>query len=186
MLLVLFSPPQVQLESPVEKNMELQLNILKKKLEAIGVETEMCEPGQYNHLLCPEVCLLPFFKVECFLNIRSFSCRTCQLWCLDALESFAVLLDLCLSPNSCFTRDKKNVSLLLIMFQVWSCVQISFFGIELEVCHTVIIWRGNFYFWVEGVDYSIKNDNPRKSESIRVFHTNAFNLFDSSLHFALG
>ncbi|KAG5005868.1 hypothetical protein JHK85_024410 [Glycine max] len=47
-------PRPVQLESPVEKNMELQLNILKKKLEAIGVETEMCEPGQYNHLLCPE------------------------------------------------------------------------------------------------------------------------------------
>ena len=58
----------------MEKSVEFQLNILKKKLEAIGMETGMCEPGQYNHLLCPEVCLLPFFKVECF-----FESRTSQL-----------------------------------------------------------------------------------------------------------
>ncbi|KAL2970253.1 hypothetical protein AAZX31_15G128600 [Glycine max] len=47
-------PRPVQLESPMGKSVEFQLNILKKKLEAIGMETGMCEPGQYNHLLCPE------------------------------------------------------------------------------------------------------------------------------------
>ncbi|KAG4946163.1 hypothetical protein JHK87_042170 [Glycine soja] len=50
-------PRPVQLESPMGKSVEFQLNILKKKLEAIGMETGMCEPGQYNHLLCPEVAI---------------------------------------------------------------------------------------------------------------------------------
>ncbi|XP_020230809.1 twinkle homolog protein, chloroplastic/mitochondrial isoform X2 [Cajanus cajan] len=48
-------PRPVQLETtPVEKHVELQFNILKKKLDAVGMETGICVPGQYNHLLCPK------------------------------------------------------------------------------------------------------------------------------------
>ncbi|KAL9320589.1 hypothetical protein ACSQ67_012428 [Phaseolus vulgaris] len=47
-------PRPVQLESPGSKSVELQFNILKKRLEAVGMETGICVPGQYNHLLCPE------------------------------------------------------------------------------------------------------------------------------------
>ncbi|KAK7303608.1 hypothetical protein RJT34_14518 [Clitoria ternatea] len=47
-------PRPVHLENPEEKSAELQFNILKKKLEAVGMETGICVPGQYNHLLCPE------------------------------------------------------------------------------------------------------------------------------------
>lgn len=34
--------------------MEFQFSILKKKLKAVGMDTGICMPGQYNHLLCPE------------------------------------------------------------------------------------------------------------------------------------
>jgi hypothetical protein len=38
-----------------ENNVEMQFEVLKKKLETVGIETGICVPGQYNHLLCPEV-----------------------------------------------------------------------------------------------------------------------------------
>ncbi|XP_075659784.1 twinkle homolog protein, chloroplastic/mitochondrial isoform X1 [Castanea sativa] len=42
------------LESPTEYRLETtQLKILKRKLEELGMDTEICVPGQYNHLLCP-------------------------------------------------------------------------------------------------------------------------------------
>ncbi|KAF3942941.1 hypothetical protein CMV_030452, partial [Castanea mollissima] len=42
------------LESPAEYRLETtQLKILKRKLEELGMDTEICVPGQYNHLLCP-------------------------------------------------------------------------------------------------------------------------------------
>ncbi|XP_030960881.1 twinkle homolog protein, chloroplastic/mitochondrial isoform X2 [Quercus lobata] len=42
------------LESPAEYRLETtQLKILKQKLEELGMDTEICVPGQYNHLLCP-------------------------------------------------------------------------------------------------------------------------------------
>ncbi|BAT87716.1 Twinkle-like protein [Vigna angularis] len=47
-------PRPVQLENPEAKRAELQFNILRKRLEAVGMETGICEPGQYNHLICPE------------------------------------------------------------------------------------------------------------------------------------
>ncbi|TKY45238.1 Twinkle-like protein [Spatholobus suberectus] len=47
------SPGQCNWENPEEKSVELQFSILKK-LEAVGMETGICVPGQYNHLLCPE------------------------------------------------------------------------------------------------------------------------------------
>jgi len=51
--LVWFS--EVQLESSEAKSVELQYGILKERLEAVGMETGICVPGQYNHLLCPKV-----------------------------------------------------------------------------------------------------------------------------------
>ncbi|PNX78648.1 hypothetical protein L195_g034626, partial [Trifolium pratense] len=45
-------PRPVHLE---ENNVEMQFAILKKKLEIVGIETGICVPGQYNHLLCPKV-----------------------------------------------------------------------------------------------------------------------------------
>ncbi|XP_027352791.1 twinkle homolog protein, chloroplastic/mitochondrial isoform X2 [Abrus precatorius] len=47
-------PRPVHLENAAEKSVDMQFNILKKKLEAVGMETGICVPGQYNHLLCPE------------------------------------------------------------------------------------------------------------------------------------
>ncbi|CAJ2657864.1 unnamed protein product [Trifolium pratense] len=44
-------PRPVHLE---ENNVEMQFAILKKKLEIVGIETGICVPGQYNHLLCPK------------------------------------------------------------------------------------------------------------------------------------
>ncbi|KAK4597888.1 hypothetical protein RGQ29_015417 [Quercus rubra] len=42
------------LETPAEYRLETtQLKILKQKLEELGMDTEICVPGQYNHLLCP-------------------------------------------------------------------------------------------------------------------------------------
>jgi hypothetical protein len=53
-----------------ENNVEMQFEVLKKKLETVGIETGICVPGQYNHLLCPEVfffcfALFLFFVVFC-------------------------------------------------------------------------------------------------------------------------
>ncbi|KAK2394672.1 DNA helicase [Trifolium repens] len=44
-------PRPVHLE---ENSVEMQFEVLKKKLETVGIETGICVPGQYNHLLCPE------------------------------------------------------------------------------------------------------------------------------------
>nr|POE71142.1 twinkle like protein, chloroplastic/mitochondrial [Quercus suber] len=43
------------LESPAESRLETtQLKILKQKLEELGMDNEICVPGQHNHLLCPK------------------------------------------------------------------------------------------------------------------------------------
>lgn len=58
--------------------MEMKFNVLKKKLEVLGIDNGIYVPGQYNNLICPEVffilyltlilfCVV-FFKVECFLK----------------------------------------------------------------------------------------------------------------------
>ncbi|KAK7329649.1 hypothetical protein VNO77_23821 [Canavalia gladiata] len=47
-------PRPVHLENPEEKNVEMQFSILKQRLEAVGMDSGICVPGQYNHLLCPE------------------------------------------------------------------------------------------------------------------------------------
>ncbi|KAJ1414365.1 TOPRIM domain [Sesbania bispinosa] len=47
-------PRPAQLENPDQSIGEVQFNMLKKKLEVVGVETGACVPGQYNHLLCPQ------------------------------------------------------------------------------------------------------------------------------------
>lgn len=44
-------PRPVHLE---ENSMESQFDILKKKLEVVGMDTGICVPGQNNHLLCPK------------------------------------------------------------------------------------------------------------------------------------
>lgn len=42
------------MESPTENGLDsAQLKILKQKLEELGMDSEICVPGQYNHLLCP-------------------------------------------------------------------------------------------------------------------------------------
>ncbi|KAF5480492.1 hypothetical protein F2P56_001242 [Juglans regia] len=47
-------PPPVYMESPTENGLDsAQLKILKQKLEELGMDSEICVPGQYNHLLCP-------------------------------------------------------------------------------------------------------------------------------------
>jgi hypothetical protein len=48
-----------------ENSVEMQFEVLKKKLETVGIETGICVPGQYNHLLCPEV----FFFLFCIVSI---------------------------------------------------------------------------------------------------------------------
>lgn len=45
-------PGPVLLENPEEKN-AAQLEILKHKLEELGMESDISMPGQFNHLLCP-------------------------------------------------------------------------------------------------------------------------------------
>lgn len=48
--------PEVHLESPEEGIVsETEFKILKGKLEDLGIESEELVPGQYNHLLCPNV-----------------------------------------------------------------------------------------------------------------------------------
>uniref|UniRef100_A0A2N9H9D8 Uncharacterized protein n=1 Tax=Fagus sylvatica TaxID=28930 RepID=A0A2N9H9D8_FAGSY len=47
-------PRPASLESPAGHILDLaQLKILKQKLEELGMDTDICIPGQYNHLLCP-------------------------------------------------------------------------------------------------------------------------------------
>ncbi|XP_052116080.1 twinkle homolog protein, chloroplastic/mitochondrial [Arachis duranensis] len=46
-------PRPVHLENPDENEKERRFNSLKYKLEAVGLDTGICVPGQYNHLLCP-------------------------------------------------------------------------------------------------------------------------------------
>lgn len=45
------------LENTEKKRLEdLHCVILKKKLMEIGIDDEICVPGQYSHLICPMVC----------------------------------------------------------------------------------------------------------------------------------
>ncbi|KAE9594858.1 putative DNA helicase [Lupinus albus] len=46
-------PRPVHLENLNEAKVEMQFNLLKTKLMAIGIDTDICVPGQYTHLLCP-------------------------------------------------------------------------------------------------------------------------------------
>ncbi|KAE9599195.1 putative DNA helicase [Lupinus albus] len=46
-------PRPVHLEKQDEAKVEMQFNLLKKKLKAVGIDTDICVPGQYTHLLCP-------------------------------------------------------------------------------------------------------------------------------------
>jgi hypothetical protein len=55
-----------------ENNVEMQFEVLKKKLETVGIETGICVPGQYNHLLCPEVL---FFSVLHYFYFLLFSAK---------------------------------------------------------------------------------------------------------------
>ncbi|CAL0301007.1 unnamed protein product [Lupinus luteus] len=41
------------MENPNEAKVEMQFELLKTKLKAIGIDTDICVPGQYSHLLCP-------------------------------------------------------------------------------------------------------------------------------------
>lgn len=44
------------LENPLDEALiSTQLNVLRKKLEELDIDTESCVPGQTNHLLCPMV-----------------------------------------------------------------------------------------------------------------------------------
>ncbi|KAK7246188.1 hypothetical protein RIF29_41048 [Crotalaria pallida] len=47
-------PRPVQLENPDDGKVAMQFNVLKKKLKAVGMDTDICTPGQYSHLLCPD------------------------------------------------------------------------------------------------------------------------------------
>ncbi|XP_061349798.1 twinkle homolog protein, chloroplastic/mitochondrial-like, partial [Gastrolobium bilobum] len=46
-------PRPAHLENPDENRLGLQFSMLQKKLEAVGIETGLCVPGQHNNLLCP-------------------------------------------------------------------------------------------------------------------------------------
>ena len=54
-----------------ENSVEMQFDILKKKLEVVGMDTGICVPGQYNHLLCPKVFLFQF--LSCFYFLLYFA-----------------------------------------------------------------------------------------------------------------
>lgn len=75
---------EVPLEkTPEEKRVDLQFNILKKRLEAVGMDTGICMPGQYNHLLCPEVSLFFLHSLMLFeeaFHVGLVYCDVLMLW----------------------------------------------------------------------------------------------------------
>ncbi|GMN64867.1 hypothetical protein TIFTF001_033934 [Ficus carica] len=72
-------PGPVLLENPEEKN-AAQLEILKHKLEELGMESDISMPGQFNHLLCPMNELGKIGKPTLILNLEN------RLWVFNAYE----------------------------------------------------------------------------------------------------
>ena len=53
---------EVYSENPEDtSNSSARLNVLKKKLEVIGFDTQMLKTGQYSHLTCPTVYVSKFY-----------------------------------------------------------------------------------------------------------------------------
>lgn len=51
-----FLVSQVDLEIPEENRLAMVPIKLRQKMEEVGLDSNLCIPGQYNNLICPMVC----------------------------------------------------------------------------------------------------------------------------------
>lgn len=88
--LCLYLVSQVGLEIP-EDNVPIKL---RQKMESVGIDSNLCRPGQYNGLICPMVCgfehsllLLCFcfpiyvFGSSSYCYVFAFNLLLCTLCC---------------------------------------------------------------------------------------------------------
>ncbi|KAJ9673502.1 hypothetical protein PVL29_023204 [Vitis rotundifolia] len=72
-------PRPVYSENPEDtSNFSARFNVLKKKLEAIGFDSQMLKTGQYNNLLCPAC--KGGYSMEKSLSLSITLDRNCAVW----------------------------------------------------------------------------------------------------------